>query len=437
MRPFHPSGYRACWRCSCSDPFAPLSAGFWLSFVAMGVIILVTQWAGDSSSNVARGACTCRCAVTVALDSIHAGAVRDRLGDRPGGERAGDSCDELGAGADRSAVCCADAAVDRRVELRAGIGGVASQRRLAMACSRQAMCRGHCCTSVRPWWWYAIRCASRLAMALMPWPLLHAAVGARSARCRSPLPVGVAKQPVRSRLRCSMWAREPSVVARTAHHVLVFGTGDSYGTDGRVAGECPRAIPAKHRRQGSGHADQRRLDIGRLGRQSPPCWRRCRSRRPWSIARRSARHGTGRSVRFELSAELGRHAAEWRSSRLPDSRIDPRTGRLNSGLRRRSGYRRWAVSSRRRAPRRRKYARAGRFCRRGRAGDHDRGTRRPALPDRRARRAYPSLPPTAPTSAHCGPSRLERTARSGMMPATLRSPRESSECGKSCGPVVR
>ncbi len=26
-----------------------------------------------------------------------------------------------------------------------------------------------------------------------------------------------------------------SVIARTAHHVLVVGTGDSYGTDGRVA----------------------------------------------------------------------------------------------------------------------------------------------------------------------------------------------------------
>ena len=84
-----------------------------------------------------------------------------------------------------------------------------------------------------PWWWYALALAA-LGLAALPWPLpmrLAAliCVAPLAASIERPLKAGAAEITVLD------VGDGSSVVVRTASHVLVYGTGDSYGTDGRVA----------------------------------------------------------------------------------------------------------------------------------------------------------------------------------------------------------
>ncbi len=139
-RPFQPLGI-ALLAVLLFDSFAPLSAGFWLSFVAMAVIILVSSGRAMPRP-LWREALAVQGAHYRCAHSLHAGAVWIVLAHRSGGERAGDSGDELGARPHSAALGRSVAAVDRRVELRAGVGRVAPRRGVAMACGDQRSASG-------------------------------------------------------------------------------------------------------------------------------------------------------------------------------------------------------------------------------------------------------------------------------------------------------
>ncbi len=84
-----------------------------------------------------------------------------------------------------------------------------------------------------PWWWYVLAVVT-LLFAALPWPMLMrlaalACVVPLAASIERPLDAGSAE------ITALDVGEGTSVVVRTARHALVYGTGDSYGTDGRMA----------------------------------------------------------------------------------------------------------------------------------------------------------------------------------------------------------
>jgi competence protein ComEC len=71
-------------------------------------------------------------------------------------------------------------------------------------------------------------------MALMPWPML---LRLAALVCVAPLAAVVEGTPREGAAEVTMLdvGEGVSIVVRTARHVIVYGTGDSYGTDGRMA----------------------------------------------------------------------------------------------------------------------------------------------------------------------------------------------------------
>ena len=83
-----------------------------------------------------------------------------------------------------------------------------------------------------PWWWYVLAVVT-LLFAALPWPMLMrlaalACVVPLAASIERPLDAGSAE------ITALDVGEGTSVVVRTARHALVYGTGDSYGTDGRM-----------------------------------------------------------------------------------------------------------------------------------------------------------------------------------------------------------
>ena len=84
-----------------------------------------------------------------------------------------------------------------------------------------------------PWWWYGLAVVA-LALAALPWPML---MRLAALICVAPLAVSIERPltPGAAEITALDVGEGTSIVVRTARHVLVYGTGDSYGTNGRMA----------------------------------------------------------------------------------------------------------------------------------------------------------------------------------------------------------
>jgi competence protein ComEC len=84
-----------------------------------------------------------------------------------------------------------------------------------------------------PWWWYAIASAGVL-ISLLPLP-----IALRVAPLIGVLPLAASVEPAPSDGTAEITILDvgegTAVVVQTAHHVLVYDTGDVYGTEGRTA----------------------------------------------------------------------------------------------------------------------------------------------------------------------------------------------------------
>ncbi len=213
------------------DPFAPLSAGFWLSFAAMGAIILVTS-GRFVRRPVWREALAVQAAVTVVLLPFSLalfGSV----------SVIGPLVNALAIPAMSwvlvPVVLLSVALAPVSVGAANGLLSVAAWLHEAgwpwlAAASDVPWALLH---ASPPWWWYAFAIYA-IAMALMPWPLM---LRLAALVCVVPLVAAVdgAPEPGSAEVTILDVGEGTSVVIRTAHHVLVYGTGDSYGTDGRMA----------------------------------------------------------------------------------------------------------------------------------------------------------------------------------------------------------
>ena len=213
------------------DPFAPLSAGFWLSFVAMGAIIAVTAGRITQRSLV-REAISAQAAVTVALMPFTLALFG--------------SVSMIGPLVNVAAIPAMSWVLVPTVLLSVAlmlVSTVVSDHVLRLAAwlhdigwpwlARASDVPFALVHASPPWWWFILATAAVL-MALLPWPLR-----ARAAAlvCVVPLTFTLDNPilPGEAEVTVLDVGEGSSVVIRTATHVLVFGTGDGYGTYGRMA----------------------------------------------------------------------------------------------------------------------------------------------------------------------------------------------------------
>jgi competence protein ComEC len=213
------------------DPFAPLAPGFWLSFAAMAAIILVT------SPRLARRpavleAVAVQGAVSVALIPMTLAAFG--------------SVSLIGPLVNVAAIPAmswvfvpvillsvvlgpiAPSAADAVLALATWMHHVGWPWLVAAANVPWALIHVN-----PPWWWYAVAGAGVLISLLpLPRPMRWGAV-----IWLAPLALaGIATPPIgRAQITVLDAGEGTAIVAQTAHHVLVFGTGDVYGSEGRTA----------------------------------------------------------------------------------------------------------------------------------------------------------------------------------------------------------
>ncbi len=213
------------------DPFAPLSAGFWLSFAAMAAIILSAS-GRFMRPPVWREALSVQVVVSIALLPF----TLALFGSIP----------LIGLPVNLVAIPAMSWVLVPTVLLALALLPVspfASNAVLGLAewlhnlgwpwlaaASDVPWALIH---ASPPWWWYALAVLA-LALSALPWPLLMRlapliCVAPLAASIERPLATGSAEITVLD------VGEGTSVVVRTARHVLVYGTGDSYGTNGRVA----------------------------------------------------------------------------------------------------------------------------------------------------------------------------------------------------------
>lgn len=213
------------------DPFAPLSAGFWLSFIAMGAIIVTT------STRFARRA--------VWLEALSVqGVVTVAL--LPFSLALFGSVSVIGPPVNLLAIPLMSWVLVPTVLVSVAllpISTVASNSVLAAA----EWMHDHgwpwlAAASDVPWalihasppmWWYGLAIVA-LIMACLPWPL---SMRFSALICVIPLAAAI-EHPLKNgsaEVAVLDVGEGSAVVVRTSRHVLVFGTGDAYGTGGRVA----------------------------------------------------------------------------------------------------------------------------------------------------------------------------------------------------------
>jgi competence protein ComEC len=213
------------------DPFAPLSAGFWLSFAAMAAIILATSGRFVRHASW-REALSIQVVVSIALLPF----TLALFGSVP----------LIGLPVNLLAIPAMSWVLVPTVLLALAlvpISTVASNLVLSLAewlhnlgwpwlaaASDVPWALIH---ASPPWWWYALAVVA-LVLAALPWPLpmrLAAliCVAPLAASIERPLTAGSAEITVLD------VGEGSAVVVRTAGHVLLYGTGDSYGTNGRIA----------------------------------------------------------------------------------------------------------------------------------------------------------------------------------------------------------
>ena len=213
------------------DPFAPLTAGFWLSFGAMGAIILIGT-PRFAPRHFVLEAVAVQAAVTVALTPLTLAAFG--------------SVSTIGPLVNAAAIPAISWVFVPTVLVSIALAPlvpVASGATLALAAWMHDA----------GWPWLA-------AAADLPWALLHAspptwwygaaAIGALISLLPLPrtlrvaglvwlIPLAVAGKVVPARGTAEIVVLDvgegTSIVVQTARHVLVYDTGDVYGTDGRTA----------------------------------------------------------------------------------------------------------------------------------------------------------------------------------------------------------
>jgi len=233
------------------DPFAPLAAGFWLSFLAMAAIVLVTGTRVAPGSKLGE-AVRVQLAVTLVLAPVTLAWF--------GGVSLAGMAVNLAAiplvslvfvplvllGVVAMPVTAASEAIWALAEQ---LYGVLWPWLAAAADAPHAMLFA----APRPWW---LACAAAAALfAVLPWP---PALRAASVLWLVPLVPGNASL-AEDELELTLLdtGRSGAVVARTAGHTLVYGIGESFGTDGRSVGSV--LLPFL-RGEGVGHLDFLVLD---------------------------------------------------------------------------------------------------------------------------------------------------------------------------------
>jgi competence protein ComEC len=214
------------------DPFAPLAAGFWLSFVAMGAIILVIEPRVTQRSWL-RGAVAVQLAVTAALTPLTLAWFG--------------SFSAISLFTNALAIAAVSgifvpaillalvlmpswpAASDAVLDFAAHLHALGWPWLVAAADSPAATLHLD-----PPGWWYGLA-ALAVGASLMPLPVrlrLAAVVWLLPLAVSAPerIPEGGMKLTVLD------VGRGTAVVVQTANHVLLYGTGESYGTDGRIVG---------------------------------------------------------------------------------------------------------------------------------------------------------------------------------------------------------
>jgi competence protein ComEC len=229
-RPFQPFAW-ALLLVLLVDPVAPLSAGFWLSFVAMGAIILVTT-GHFLRRPMWREAVGVQVAVTVVLLPVSLAIFG--------------SASVIGPWVNALAIPAMSWVLVPIILLSIllmPISLAASDAVLAIAARLHELgwpllaAAGELPWALvhasPPWWWYALS-AGAISMALLPWPLT---MRAAALLCLVPLAsaVDTSLKPGMAELTVLDVGEGTSAVVRTTGHVLVVGTGDSFSSDGRTA----------------------------------------------------------------------------------------------------------------------------------------------------------------------------------------------------------
>jgi len=210
------------------DPFAPLAAGFWLSFGAMAAIIFVSEMRLTRRSRLHEAVAVqlAVCAVLVPLTFACFGSIS-----------------VLGPLVNAAAIPYIGWvlvpvillaltllpfwpwAANHALALAEGLHNLAWSWLASAADSSFALAYAS-----PPVWWYAVAaCAIGIALIPWPWPLRVAAIVGVL-----PLTVASHSPPPRGSFELTaLDAGEGSaVVIQTARHTLVYGTGESYGTQG-------------------------------------------------------------------------------------------------------------------------------------------------------------------------------------------------------------
>jgi competence protein ComEC len=213
------------------DPFAPLSAGFWLSFIAMGAIILTTT-GRFLRRPLLLEALSVQAVVTVALLPFSLALFG--------------SVSVIGPAVNLLAIPAMSWVLVPTVLASVAllpVSSSASNGVLAVAAwlhdqgwpwlAAASDVPWALLHASPPWWWYAIAIFA-LAFALLPWPLL---MRFAAAVCVVPLATAIERPLESGQAEVTVLdvGEGTAVVVRTAGHVLVHGTGDSYGTGGRIA----------------------------------------------------------------------------------------------------------------------------------------------------------------------------------------------------------
>jgi len=213
------------------DPFAPLSAGFWLSFVAMGAIIAVTSGRLLPRS-LLREATAAQAAVTVALmpftlalfGSVSVIGPLVNIVAIPAMSWLLVPTVLLSVALMPISTRCADAILQLAAWLHdAGWPWLAAASDLPWALLHASP----------PWWWFALATFA-VCMALLPWPLR---MRVATLVCVAPLAITVDHPLAYGEAEVTVLdvGENTAIVVRTATHVLLLGTGDGYGTQGRTA----------------------------------------------------------------------------------------------------------------------------------------------------------------------------------------------------------
>lgn len=213
------------------DPFAPLSAGFWLSFAAMGAIILSAH-GRFTREPLWREALTVQLVVSIALLPFSLALFG--------------SIPLIGIPVNLLAIPAMSWLLVPTVLLALAllpVSSLASNAVLSLAewlhnmgypwLAAASDVPSALIHASPPWWWYALAVVA-LAMAALPWPLL---MRVAPLICIAPLAASADRplEPGSAEVTVLDVGEGSAVVVRTAAHTLVYGTGDSYGTNGRAA----------------------------------------------------------------------------------------------------------------------------------------------------------------------------------------------------------